>query len=123
VIEVDVKCPCCSNNFVVKFFNELNRNEQAQRDNDNVSIVVLEKLTNRERQIVSFIALSAMRNKEVAFALRTTEQVIKNYLRSIYDKLGIDGRLELAKFVHCHPLMKQELERVKERIESCSLKP
>jgi DNA-binding NarL/FixJ family response regulator len=28
--------------------------------------------------------------------LGTTEQVIKNYLRKIYDKLGVSDRLELA---------------------------
>jgi DNA-binding NarL/FixJ family response regulator len=36
------------------------------------------------------------RNKEIAFQLGTTEQVIKNYLRKIYDKLGVSDRLELA---------------------------
>jgi DNA-binding NarL/FixJ family response regulator len=37
-----------------------------------------------------------MRNKEIASQLGTTEQVIKNYLRKIYDKLGVSDRLELA---------------------------
>ena len=36
------------------------------------------------------------RNKEIASQLGTTEQVIKNYLRKIYDKLGVSDRLELA---------------------------
>ena len=36
------------------------------------------------------------RSKEIAFQLGTTEQVIKNYLRKIYDKLGVSDRLELA---------------------------
>jgi len=36
------------------------------------------------------------RNKEIAYQLGTTEQVIKNYLRKIYDKLGVSDRLELA---------------------------
>ena len=37
-----------------------------------------------------------MRNKEIASQLGTSEQVIKNYLRKIYDKLGVSDRLELA---------------------------
>jgi DNA-binding NarL/FixJ family response regulator len=37
-----------------------------------------------------------MRNKEIASQLDTTEQVIKNYLRKIYDKFGVADRLELA---------------------------
>ena len=36
------------------------------------------------------------RNKEIAYQLGTTERVIKNYLRKIYDKLGVSDRLELA---------------------------
>src|ERR1700743_1883812 len=37
-----------------------------------------------------------MRNKEIAYQIGTTEQVVKNYLRKIYDKLGVSDRLELA---------------------------
>ena len=29
-----------------------------------------------------------MRNKEIAYQIGTTEQVIKNYLRKVYDKLA-----------------------------------
>jgi DNA-binding CsgD family transcriptional regulator len=36
------------------------------------------------------------RNKEIAHQLGTTEQVIKNYLHKVYDKLGVSDRLELA---------------------------
>ena len=42
-----------------------------------------------------------------------TEQVIKNYLRKIYDKLGVSDRLELALYCLHHELLKkyeQELE-------------
>ena len=35
-------------------------------------------------------------NALIAEMLETTEQVIKNYLRVIYDKAGVDTRLELA---------------------------
>ena len=37
-----------------------------------------------------------MKNKEVADEIGTTEHVIKNYLRVIYDKLGLWNRVELA---------------------------
>jgi DNA-binding NarL/FixJ family response regulator len=36
--------------------------------------------------------------KEIAVRLGTNEQVVKNYLRSIYDKTGVSDRLELALF-------------------------
>ena len=37
-----------------------------------------------------------MKNKEVADEIGTTEHVVKNYLRVIYDKLGLWNRVELA---------------------------
>ena len=37
-----------------------------------------------------------MKNKEIAVRVGTTEQVVKNYLRKVYDKLGVADRLELA---------------------------
>jgi hypothetical protein len=37
-----------------------------------------------------------MKNKEIASKVGTTEQVVKNYLRKVYDKLGVADRLELA---------------------------
>ena len=39
-----------------------------------------------------------MKNKEIAIRVGTTEQVVKNYLRKVYDKLGVADRLELALF-------------------------
>lgn len=41
-------------------------------------------------------------NPEIAVAFGTTEQVIKNHLRSIFDKLGVWSRLELALYVAAH---------------------
>jgi hypothetical protein len=37
-----------------------------------------------------------LKNKDIAQEVGTTEQVVKNYLRKIYDKLGVSDRLELA---------------------------
>jgi DNA-binding NarL/FixJ family response regulator len=53
------------------------------------------KLSPKEMAIINCIT-QGKRNKEIAFQLGTTEQVIKNYLRKIYDKLGVSDRLELA---------------------------
>ena len=40
--------------------------------------------------------------REIAGQIGTTEQVIKNYLRSTFDKLGVWSRLELALYVAGH---------------------
>ena len=42
---------------------------------------------------------------EIAQRLGTTEQVIKNYLRSVYDKTGVSDRLELALFTIHHKIL------------------
>ncbi len=42
--------------------------------------------------------LDSKGNKEIAQRVGTTEQVVKNYLRKVYDKLGVADRLELALF-------------------------
>jgi DNA-binding NarL/FixJ family response regulator len=37
--------------------------------------------------------------------LGATEQVIKNYLRNVYDKIGVSDRLELALFTIHHRIL------------------
>ena len=53
------------------------------------------QLTPKEALIVSCVT-QGMKNKEIAARVGTTEQVVKNYLRKVYDKLGVADRLELA---------------------------
>ncbi len=55
------------------------------------------QLTPKESLIVSCVT-QGMKNKEIAVRVGTTEQVVKNYLRKVYDKLGVADRLELALF-------------------------
>ena len=55
------------------------------------------QLTPKESLIVSCVT-QGMKNKEIATRVGTTEQVVKNYLRKVYDKLGVADRLELALF-------------------------
>jgi hypothetical protein len=38
-------------------------------------------------------------DREIGSRLGTTEQIIKNYLRSVFDKTGTSDRLELALFI------------------------
>jgi DNA-binding NarL/FixJ family response regulator len=64
------------------------------------------RLSDKELLIVSCVA-QGMRNKEIAQEVGTSEQVIKNYLRKIYDKLGVSDRLELALYCIHHRLMEK----------------
>jgi DNA-binding NarL/FixJ family response regulator len=51
--------------------------------------------SEREQRVIQLVA-EGLKNREVAEALGTTEHVVKNYLRVIYDKLGLWNRVELA---------------------------
>ncbi len=61
------------------------------------------RLSPKEHAIIHGIT-QGKRNKEIANQIGTTEQVIKNYLRKIYDKLGVSDRLELALYCLHHQL-------------------
>jgi DNA-binding NarL/FixJ family response regulator len=51
--------------------------------------------SEREQRVIQLVA-EGLKNREVAQEIGTTEHVVKNYLRVIYDKLGLWNRVELA---------------------------
>ena len=67
------------------------------------------QLTPKESLIVSCVT-QGMKNKEIALRVGTTEQVVKNYLRKVYDKLGVADRLELALYCLNHRVVDKEKE-------------
>jgi DNA-binding NarL/FixJ family response regulator len=76
-------------------------NVMTMQATDTVGTRVRDRLTPKEMQIVALI-VQGCKNKDIATQLGTKEQVIKNYLRSIYDKSGVSDRLELALFTIHH---------------------
>ncbi len=76
----------------------------AMPELDVVGARVRDRLTPKEMQIVALI-VQGCKNKDIAAQLNTKEQVVKNYLRSIYDKTGVSDRLELALFTLHHRLL------------------
>ena len=78
------------------------------------------RLSEKELLIISGVT-QGMRNKEIAYEIGTTEQVVKNYLRKIYDKLGVADRLELALYCVHHQLLKGVHLRRKD--EGAEMKP
>jgi DNA-binding NarL/FixJ family response regulator len=52
-------------------------------------------LTPREVEVVKMVA-TGMRNKQIAERLNITEGTVKIHLHSIYQKLGVSGRVELS---------------------------
>jgi len=55
----------------------------------------VDTLTRREKSVIACL-IQGWRNREIAHHLHITEQTVKNYLRAIFDKVGVSDRLELA---------------------------
>jgi len=62
------------------------------------------RLSDKEMLIISGVT-QGLKNKDIAQEIGTTEQVVKNYLRKIYDKLKVLDRLELALYSMNHRLL------------------
>ena len=60
-----------------------------------------DRLTPKEAQVATLV-WEGLTNREIGKLLGTTEQVIKNHLRSTFDNLGVWSRLELAMYVASH---------------------
>jgi DNA-binding NarL/FixJ family response regulator len=55
----------------------------------------LRKPSDRELRIIELVA-QGLKNREIAEQLGISSKVIKNYLSKIYDKIGVNNRLQLA---------------------------
>jgi DNA-binding NarL/FixJ family response regulator len=86
---------------------------------DAVGVRVRDRLTPKEIQIVALIT-QGCKNKQIATQLNTKEQVIKNYLRSIYDKTGVSDRLELALFTIHHRVLAEAAARAGDLLQAKS---
>lgn len=60
-----------------------------------------ERLTPKEVQ-VAILVWQGLTNREIGRIIGTSEQVVKNHLRSTFDKLGVWSRLELAMYIASH---------------------
>jgi DNA-binding NarL/FixJ family response regulator len=86
-------------------------------EEDLVGARVRDRLTPKEMRIVALI-VQGCKNREIALRLKTTEQVIKNYLRSIYDKTGVGDRLELALFTIHHRVLAKAAAEMGNKLEA-----
>jgi DNA-binding NarL/FixJ family response regulator len=86
------------------YLQDLRRSGVNTDSDDFVGARVRDRLTPKELKIVALI-VQGYKNKEIAGLLGTTEQVVKNYLRNVYDKIGVSDRLELALFTIHHRIL------------------
>lgn len=75
-------------------------------NHDMVGTRVRDRLSDKEIRIMAAV-VRGFKNRDIAMQLLTSEQVVKNALRSIFDKTGVSDRLELALFVLHHRVLAQ----------------
>ena len=63
-------------------------------------------MSDREKEVVQLV-VQGFRNREIGEKLFISEQTVKNHLHSIFDKLGVSDRLELALYAIHHSLVDQ----------------
>lgn len=82
----------------------------ARFETDMVGERARARLSAKELKIIGLI-VQGYKNKDIAKELNNSEQVIKNYLRSIFDKTGVSDRLELALFTLHHRLLAEAAQK------------
>ena len=65
---------------------------------------VLASMSPREKTILEMLSAGSP-NKEIAYELHTSEQVVKNAVRRLFGKFGVDNRVELALYAVNHGLV------------------
>jgi DNA-binding NarL/FixJ family response regulator len=53
------------------------------------------KPSRRQLQVIELVT-QGLKNREIAVELGIGEHVVRNYLATIYDKIGVSNRVELA---------------------------
>jgi two-component system, NarL family, nitrate/nitrite response regulator NarL len=66
-------------------------------------IAKIESLTEREHEVIALVCLG-LPNKQIAERLSITETTIRHHLTSIFNKLGLQSRLELVIYAYKHGL-------------------
>jgi DNA-binding NarL/FixJ family response regulator len=86
--------------------------ETGEISEDPVGIRVRDRLSEKELRTIALV-VHGFKNREIAAQMETSEQVVKNSLRSIFDKIGVSDRLELALFVLHHRMLAHATASVK----------
>jgi DNA-binding NarL/FixJ family response regulator len=105
---------CASGNVVVEAVRRLSRGEpflqgpnmDGEVSDDLVGARVRDRLSDRELRIIAAV-VQGFKNRDIALQLYTSEQMVKNALRNIFDKIGVSDRLELALFTIHHRILAQ----------------
>lgn len=88
---------------MARVFGEMTRPRSAHKADPDEEKQAL--LTAKERKIAAaIVAGNGMTNKALAESLFISEHTLRNYLVSMYKKLGVSNRLELYVYASRHPI-------------------
>lgn len=73
--------------------------------------------TPKQRRVIELVA-QGLKNRDVAKQIGSTEHVVKNYLRKIYDKIGVWNRVELALWYEAREHERQRRALIREGSQS-----
>jgi len=65
---------------------------------DEQIVANLRTLTHREREVISLM-VQALDNRQIAATLNVAEQTVRNYISTIYDKLGVTHRMDVLRMM------------------------
>lgn len=85
----------CSRKVAGLLFSRL---AQAAREREQRRVLELPRVTPREREIIALIDVG-LSNKEIAVRLGIEVQTVKNHVHNILEKLHVDGRRELRRYI------------------------
>lgn len=61
--------------------------------------------TNPKQRQICALLVEEVANKAIAWRIGTTEQVVKNYMRRMFDLTGVDSRLEFVLWLIRHGVL------------------
>ncbi|HRZ26972.1 MAG TPA: LuxR C-terminal-related transcriptional regulator [Spirochaetota bacterium] len=70
----------------------------AREDRDLNQLKTIHKITDRQMDIIT-MALSGLSNRELAARLNISEKTVENHMINIYNKLGVNNKIELYNLV------------------------
>ncbi len=74
--------------------------DMSEKRNNNPQLFsLLDELTKREREVFSMLA-TGYENEMIAEKLSLSEQTVRNYVSSIYNKLGVKDRFEIIRLAN-----------------------
>ncbi len=83
--------PCLDPKLASKLMSEFSKVQKREKKRADL----FHRLTDREREILKLVA-EGMSNKEVAGVLFISDKTVKNHLKNIFTKLGVNDRTKAA---------------------------